>query len=176
MASRTTPLLESHPEGFPRALVAGGAVVLGFFIPGEPVAKERPQARVIVAAGKRPFPQFYTPAKTVEWETHVGEVALAQLRGVEIDGDEDFTLPVKESRILVHARFNLTKPKSYPKSVVHATKKPDLDNLIKAILDGLVLARVISDDNCVTDLHIMKRYADPDHPPGVEVELTCLTL
>ena len=100
--------------------------------------------------------------------------SLAQLRGVEIEGDSDFTMPIRDMRIIASLRFNLRKPKSYAKSVAHATKKPDLDNLVKAILDGLVQGRVIEDDNCITDLSVMKRYADDQHPPGVEVDLTCL--
>lgn len=192
MATGTTPLIALHPAGFPRAFVAGRAVVLGFFITpltatlgtkknpirieDEVVAKERPRARVMSAPGKRPFPQLYTPEKTAAWEAHVAADALEQLRSVEVDGDEDFTLPIKDCRILMDIRFNLRKPPSYPKSMVHAVKKPDLDNLVKAILDGMVQGRIIEDDNCITDLQTRKRYADAEHPPGVEVELTCLPL
>jgi Holliday junction resolvase RusA-like endonuclease len=183
MATWTAPHPAPHPAGYPRAFVAGRALSLGFFIPAKEFkyrngmefdvpAKERPQARIIT--GKKPFAQFYTPKKTVEWEQHVGEHALLQLRAVELDGDDDFTLPVKDCRVIMHLRFNLRKPSSYPKSVIHAVKKPDLDNLQKAILDGLVQAQVIDDDNCITDLSVMKRYADDDHPMGVEVDLTCL--
>lgn len=142
----------------------------------EIVAKERPRARVVPGAGgKRPFPSLYTPPKTKAWEEHVGQEALQQLRSVEVEGD-DFTLPIRDVRILASLRFNLKKPASYPKSMKHAVKKPDLDNLVKAILDGIVMAGVIEDDNCITDMSISKRYADAEHPVGVEVELTCLPL
>lgn len=129
---------------------------------------------MVTPRGGKPFVQFYSDKKTVEYEDHVGGCALIQLRGVEVEGDQDFTLPVKECRILAHLRFNLRKPPSYSKRVVHATKKPDLDNLVKAVLDGLVKANVIDDDNCITDISMMKRYATEDHPVGVEVELTVL--
>lgn len=120
--------------------------------------------------------QFYSEKKTVEYEEHVGQQALVQLRSVEVDGEDDFTLPVRECRIIASFRFNFTKPKSYPKSVVHMTKKPDIDNLVKVILDGLVKHDIIDDDNCVTDMVIQKRYADEDHPVGVEVDLTVLPI
>lgn len=174
-----SPLMELMPPGFPYAICLSGSVVLGCFIPamdGEIVAKERPQARIITAPGKRPFPQFYTPKKTAAWEHHVAEIAKIQLLSVEADGDQDFILPVAEKRVMATMRFNLRKPPSYPKSVIHATKKPDLDNLVKAILDGLVSGRILEDDNCVTDLTVSKRYADAIHPPGVEIEMTCLPL
>ena len=120
------------------------------------------------------MPQLYTPKETQQWESHVAESARAQLLSVEVEGD-DFTLPVSEVRVLANLRFNLDKPVSYPKRVVHATKKPDLDNLVKAVLDGLVQGRVLEDDNCITDMMVSKRYSDHlDHPVGVEVELTCL--
>jgi Holliday junction resolvase RusA-like endonuclease len=131
---------------------------------------------VVSSPGRKPFVQFYTDKKTVEYEEHVGQQALIQLRTVEVDGDEDFTLPVRDCRIIASLRFNFEKPKSYPKSIVHMTKKPDIDNLIKTVLDGLVKHGVIEDDNCVTDLSLSKRYATPDHPVGVEVDLTVLPL
>lgn len=136
-------------------------------------AKERPKARVI--PGSKPRAHFYTPAKTKAWEEHVGVHALDQLRSVRSEGGE-FTMPMAECRILAALRFNIRKPVSYSKSVLHATKKPDLDNLVKAILDGLTQAQVIEDDNCITDISSMKRYATDEHPLGVEVELACLPL
>jgi len=137
-------------------------------------AKERPQFRIITPKGSKPFAQPYTPTKTKAWESHIGEHALQQLRSVELEGDDDFTLPIRDARIIAHLRFNLRKPVSYPKSMIHATKKPDLDNLIKAVLDALVLHKVLDDDACITDLQVMKRYASDEHPLGVEVDLTCL--
>lgn len=174
MAAGQAPIPTPFPKGYPRAAVAGRSLALGFFIPGDPVPKDRPRGRVIAGPNRKPFVQFYTDKKTVDYEDSVGQHALVQLRAVEVDGDEDFTLPVRDSRIIAHLRFNLKKPVSYPKSVKHATKKPDLDNLVKTVLDGLVKGGVIDDDNCVTDISMMKRYADDDHPVGVEVDLTVL--
>ena len=185
MAQGPAPNPPHHLQGHASAVIAGRALLLTFFIPpllfkyrnGETFdvfAKERPQARIVQGHGKKPFPQFYTPAKTRAWEEHIGQHALVQLRTVEVDGDRDFTLPVKNSRYLVNLRFNIRKPVSYPKSVIHAVKKPDLDNLLKAVLDGLVVGGIIDDDNAITDLSVCKRYANDEHPLGVEVEITCL--
>ena len=138
------------------------------------MAKERPRSRVVTPRGGKPFVQVYPPAKTKAWEEHVAFHGRGQLLKIELEGEDDFTLPIEDMRVLMSIRFNLRKPVSYPKSVVHAVKKPDLDNLVKGVLDGLVQARVLGDDNLITDMQLMKRYADADHPPGVEVELTCL--
>lgn len=172
-----------HGERPTRVVLTQNAASFEFFIPGmevngelKLVAKQRPQAKVITPKGGRPFPQFYTPKETADWEAHVGAQALVRLRAAEVQGDRDFTLPIRDCRILASFRFNLRKPKSYPKNVVHHVTKPDVDNLAKAILDALVLGQVLGDDNCVTDLSIMKRYADFEHPIGVEVDLVCISL
>ena len=39
--------------------------------------------------------------------------------------------------IVMDIAFFKTRPKSYAKSVLHWTKKPDIDNLIKLVLDAL---------------------------------------
>lgn len=126
--------------------------------------------------GKKPFVQFYTEKKSADWERTVADQARAQVLSATVEGDgADFVLPLT-GRVLMTVRFNLAKPKSYPKSVVHHTKKPDIDNLEKAILDGLVQGRIIEDDGLVTDSVTMKRYVEPGHPEGVEIDLTVLPL
>lgn len=106
----------------------------------------------------------------------MGTVALRELRAIDIDGPGDFTLPIQERRILAIVDFYLPKPKSYPKSVVHHVKRPDLDNLVKAIFDSLQKHRVIEEDSHVTQLWTSKRYADLEHPAGTRIQLTCLPL
>lgn len=165
-----------HGNGKARALLTEDTAFLQFFIPGAPVAKQRPRAKIIVPKGGKPFPQFYTPKETADWEETVGQHSLVALRTAEVEGVRDFTLPIKGCRIIASLRFNILKPKSYPKSVTHHVTKPDVDNLGKAILDGLVHGQVLGDDNCITDLSIMKRYADIEHPVGVEVELVCINV
>lgn len=138
--------------------------------------KERVRARCVPTGGGKSRPQLYNPERTTRWEEWVGEQALEQLRQVHLDGDEDFTLPIRESRVLASFRYNLRKPSSYPKSVTHMVRKPDLDNVSKSLLDGLVKAGVLADDAMVSDQYHCKRYASAGHPPGVECELVSLPL
>ena len=49
--------------------------------------------------------------------------------------------------------------------------KPDVDNVSKAILDGL---RKWFDDKDVTDEHILKRYADPGEEEHVKVTISAV--
>jgi Holliday junction resolvase RusA-like endonuclease len=130
---------------------------------------------VVQSPGKKPFVQFYPDRKSADYEEYAGQCALFQLRKVELEGTgDDYTLPVRDCRILAQFRFNIPRPKTVKR--LHVTVKPDVDNLAKSILDALVQGGVIHDDNLVTDLVTLKRYADADHPEGVEVDLTCLPL
>ena len=89
-------------------------------------------------------------------------------------GDDEFTLPLSDSRVLLTLTVYRDKPASYPKRVVHDTKKPDADNLAKSVIDGIVRGEIIKDDAMITDLTVRKRYADDEHPAGVLVDLTAV--
>lgn len=115
---------------------------------------------------------MYTPSTTVDWEQEIGEqvgIVLARLRAK--GALRDIELPLS-GRVMLNLRFNLKKPKSAPKKLRFQKKKPDLDNLDKALIDALSNIALIKDDNIVTDISTCKRFATEDHAEGVEVELT----
>ena len=56
--------------------------------------------------------------------------------------------------------FHLPRPKSLPKRVVHHVKKPDADNLAKAIKDAM-RGVVYKDDSQIVELIVRKQYGDP---------------
>lgn len=72
-----------------------------------------------------------------------------------------------ESPIAVELEFVMPRTKSQPKTkVIPHTKKPDLDKLIRSVLDagtGVVWA----DDSCVTHIRASKRYAEIGAQSGV---------
>ena len=118
---------------------------------------------------------MYPDPRSEKWEQYVADEVVKQLMQVPTEGEgEDFVLPLRECRVLLNLRFNLPKPKSYPARVTHHTKKPDIDNYAKAVIDGLVKGRIIEDDGLITDLSIQKRYIEDGHPKGVEIDLTAL--
>lgn len=118
---------------------------------------------------------MYADPRSAKYEEYVGLIAKRQVVSVEVRGDgPDFVLPLRDCRVLLTVRFNLVKPAGYPKRVVDHTKRPDVDNYGKAILDGLVQGGIIKDDGLVTDLTLMKRYLEPGHPEGVEIDLTAI--
>ena len=52
------------------------------------------------------------------------------------------------------------------------TTKPDIDNLVKTILDALTGAAVWSDDNLVVSLSCSKFYGPPDYAGQTEIKIT----
>jgi crossover junction endodeoxyribonuclease RusA len=60
----------------------------------------------------------------------------------------------------------MPRPKSLPKRVTHMTKKPDIDKLIRAVLDALK-GVAWCDDSQVVSVYASKRYGQP----GCKVEI-----
>jgi len=125
-----------------------------FFVPGKPVAKQRPR---FSSRGK--FGRAYTPSETVNYEALVKMCASEATRS---------DLPM-ESAIGVTLVIHVDRPKSAPKRVVYAKKKPDMDNVLKSILDGMngILYR---DDSQVIHAAVDKVFAVERE--GVHVEVT----
>lgn len=127
-----------------------------FVIPGEPVAKGRPR---MTRTG-----HAYTPSKTRLYEEHIRDLWKKKTVAEPPTG-----LPL---RVCVDAFFPI--PKSMSKKNRKAldgaphTKKPDADNVAKAVLDALN-GLAFDDDSRICDLTITKRYALDN--PRVEVTL-----
>lgn len=124
-------------------------------IPGECTAKQRPHAR-----NMGNFTTLYTPEKTTNYE---GLVALCANQVIN-DGNQPFINDEPlECKILIFTAI----PKSTSKKkanlmrecVIRPTKKPDVDNCAKSILDGMN-GVVYKDDKQVVSLMVEKFYAD----------------
>jgi Holliday junction resolvase RusA-like endonuclease len=121
-----------------------------FTVPGPPVAKGRP--RFHRASGRT-----YTPEKTVRYEDTVRTFASQAMAG---------NAPM-QGPLLVAVAFWVTVPSSWSKKrqqeaiagEIQPTKKPDLDNCVKAIKDALN-GIVWRDDSQVVTLRLKKRYSD----------------
>lgn len=126
---------------------------LKFFIPGNPVSKGRPRFVRI----KR-FVKTYTPEKTEKWERLVALISAKQRFQRELP-----TCPLRATMT-----FYLPRPKSLPKKTEHHTKKPDLDNLIKSVIDGMQGVLFYSDSQ-IYMVNALKMYSVKNQ--GVAVEL-----
>ena len=79
--------------------------------------------------------------------------------------------PPLEGAVMVYTGFILPRPKTLPKRVKRPSKRPDLDKLIRAVLDGLTAGGAWYDDAQVTSLTAQKQYADADHGTGCVIEV-----
>lgn len=80
--------------------------------------------------------------------------------------------PAITGPVKVALEFRLPKPKSRPKKDRWPDRKPDLDKLIRAVLDGLTGVAFV-DDAQVVILEARKSFFDPatDLSPGLSVSL-----
>ena len=105
-----------------------------FEVPGEIVGKERP--RVNMYTGR-----VYTPGKTKDYEFLVQQYFKMKYPRYEM----------LEGRLSINIIAYLKIPKS-------TTKKPDVDNIAKSILDAMNNF-VFKDDNQVSKISVEKRFA-----------------
>lgn len=135
--------------------------MLTFTIPGQPQGKGRPR---IGKVGQHA--RMFTPAKTVAYEGLVAHAAQQAMAG----------RPLLEGPLCVGLNLDCQVPASWSQrkqrdalaGAIRPTSKPDIDNVVKAIFDGLngVAWR---DDVQVVFLVVTKRYAEV---PGVRVEVS----
>ena len=55
------------------------------------------------------------------------------------------------------------------------TKKPDLDNLVKAVMDACTMLGFWSDDKQVATISTLKRFVHGDEFPGADVTISTLS-
>lgn len=133
------------------------SLAIYFVVDGPAVGKGRP--RVSTIAGK---PRMYTPAKTLAWERLVADAAAGAM-GSMLPSEHPWSI-----RICIFAPVPASWPRRRQVAALEGLEqpgKPDLDNVAKAVLDGLN-GIVYRDDKQVTRLVVEKRY---DLNPRTEV-------
>jgi len=128
-------------------------------IPGEPVPQGRPRF-----AKTRYGVHTYEDEKSRAYKERVAACAKAAMRGME---------PM-EGALRVAIRTYRQYPKKLTKQQrehigdLQPITRPDVDNLAKAVLDGMN-GICYKDDARIVDLKVSKEYSDA---PRVEVEIT----
>ncbi len=123
-----------------------------FEVPGKITGKGRPRVNTETAIA-------YTPTRTKDYENLIKQYFIIKHRGVEpLDGRIDMTI-----------RAYIAVPKSVSKKEklemlegnISPTKKPDIDNIAKIVLDALNKL-AFKDDNQITKLNIEKVYSEEE--------------
>ncbi|MES2320151.1 MAG: RusA family crossover junction endodeoxyribonuclease [Pseudomonadota bacterium] len=160
--------------------------MIQFTIPGQPMAKARPRFRImppktdavvdqvsksgfrsvtdairaaVSATMKGAFVSTYTDSSTVENENRIAAVARAAMRGIKpMESPLEVLI---ELRMQIPVSWSKKKRVAASEGKVRATKKPDIDNVVKSILDasnGIVWI----DDAQVVVITVRKLYhAEP---------------
>lgn len=170
MGVADAPVPNSDAVGIiqPLWIVGPELCVFGFNALGTPKPKGRPRATTNKKTGQA---LIYTPDTTVEWENQIGWQAKQAMSWIMVNRGDDIPWPFTK-RVLMTLRFNMRRPASLPKRITHPLTGADVDNLEKCVLDALQNVNLIANDNLVTDLDAVKRFEEPGHPQGVEVEMT----
>ena len=127
-------------------------MIYEFEVPGKVIGKGRPRLNSYTGV-------VYTPTKTKDYESLVEQYFLLKYPRFKI----------LEGRIKVSIIAYFSIPKATKKSDINemldnnisTTKKPDIDNIIKAVLDSMNKF-AFKDDNQITKLEVEKKYALED--------------
>lgn len=137
---------------------------LAFTIPGDPRGKGRPRATVFKVGGHHSA-RMFTDSKTASYENLV-KMAASRALGDRTPLDCPLTVVVTV-RMTPAASSSRKKRCAMLAGEIAPTKLPDLDNVVKAVLDGCNKV-AFRDDALVVSLIARKRYAEV---AGVDVEI-----
>ena len=132
-----------------------------FVVPGKPFGKQRPR---VACRGK--FSKAYTPKETIAYES------LVKLFYTQVANGEMFPEDA-ELEIEILAYYEIPKAASKVKREkmlsweIRPIKRPDIDNIAKAIYDSLNKV-AYHDDAAIVESRVSKFYSDN---PRVEVTI-----
>ena len=127
-------------------------MIYEFEVPGKIVGKGRPRLNTYTGS-------IYTPAKTKDYETLVEQYFLLKYPKIQ-----PFEGRVKINIIAYISIPKATKKADIPEMLdnnISPTKKPDIDNIVKVILDSMNKF-AFKDDNQITRLEVEKKYSLED--------------
>ncbi|MED4628052.1 RusA family crossover junction endodeoxyribonuclease [Bacillus pumilus] len=135
---------------------------IAFTVYGEPVAQGRPRATHMNG-----MTRLYDPKKSRDFKQYVKLAASDHRPDQLLTGPLELRVKVYKSTL---KSFSKKKAAEAERGELRPAKKPDVDNYIKGIKDGL--NKVIwQDDSQIVDLHVSKFYSSS---PRIEVEVSTL--
>lgn len=173
--------------------------IIRFVVPGVPIADGRPRGRIqwpSKADFARAFIKHRSPDAFFQWlTTHafvqvysVGKTRPWRDKIAEIAREARASGATWECPVRAHFHFALPRPTSHYSKAMGKSgkltkaaprgghfKKPDLDNLVKAAMDGVTQSELWKDDALVCDGRWTKTFVQEDRHPGLLVELHHLT-
>jgi Holliday junction resolvase RusA-like endonuclease len=136
-----------------------------FTVLGKPVGKGRPKF-----SSRGGFVRAYTPKTTADYETKVAESYKAKYGNSMADTDTSLCVSIRAVFPIPQSMRKAEREKAL-QDEIKPSKKPDIDNIIKSILDGLN-GVAYEDDACVTKVLASKSYVSDRNCEGfVDIEI-----
>lgn len=125
-------------------------------LPFEPTPKGRPRFKV-----KYNRVLTFTPPKTKQFEQSIAYYYQGAANGYKFPRGVPITVTI-EFGMRMPASTSKKRKEAMLRGEIQHTIKPDVDNLVKAVLDGLNDVAWY-DDAQITELHVSKRYVQSPH-------------
>ena len=132
-----------------------------FSVSGEPQGKGRPR---FTARYGRAY--VHTPEKTVIYENHIKAEYARQCKGQRFADDSQLAMRIAAYYAIPKSTSNKRRQQMLA-GIIRPTKKPDADNVLKAIADALN-GLAYRDDAQIIAAVIEKHYSEE---PKVEIEI-----
>lgn len=132
-----------------------------FTVPGEPKGKGRPRA-----AKRGEHIAMYTPKGTADYENEISAAYRRVARGFRFSDTDMFGLEVKVYQGIPKSASK-AKRQDMLSGRIRPTKKPDIDNILKIVMDALNML-AYKDDRFVVISNAEKFYSDT---PRLEIRL-----
>lgn len=133
---------------------------ISVFVPGTPVAQPRPRAYSRGGKGS-----VYNPRNADAWKMLIANEIRCANRYGTVEGT------VCASLVFIFPRPKYMLGTKYHNGQIYHSKKPDIDNLIKAVFDAITTAKAWKDDSQVFFCSAAKCYAAREDQPGVSIRL-----
>lgn len=125
-------------------------------IPGQPRQQSRPRSRIVTPKGKKPFITVYDDKPDKINKAFIASCAT-QVKPPE-PFDCDLEVEIIFYRELLKS-FSKKKIEQALAGLIRPSTKPDIDNYVKAVFDG-INGIIWKDDARVVDLKTSKFYSD----------------
>ena len=138
-----------------------------FHVMGDPIAQPRPRARYFAKLGRA---GVYNPSNADQWKAQVKAVAEREKPSQPFEGPLKLSVTFVMFRPSSHFGTGKNREKLKPaKAYYHHRQKPDIDNLVKALMDAMEDAGIWLDDAQVSHIEMRKVWVRPSSKIGAYV-------
>tara|TARA_R100000655_G_scaffold53757_2_gene91720 strand:+ start:4767 stop:5225 length:459 start_codon:yes stop_codon:yes gene_type:complete len=134
---------------------------------GQPQGKGRPRFTKMGRA--------YTPQKTKDYERRIQAAAWAAMQKAEVKATDKSVVVRISAQMEIPNSWSKIKKVQAEYNALRHTNKPDLDNIVKAVLDGISCADnggpVILDDKQVHYIEARKVFCNPQRGPVLHISV-----